>query len=247
MATRPWLIANGFDRHAIDNLLKSDKLTSVAPGVYTRWNSKLSWEAVVSHLQQDLNLNLTIGGLTALDMQGFSHYLALGGKKTIHLYGTAKLPTWLEKVLPDVEFKWHSERELLGKNQPVIPDPQNDPLARFTKVQPWKDVEHTIRLSSPERAILEILLGIPNEMSFEHADQLMQGLSTLSPRSLQALLEDCDNKKVRRLFFWLAERHQHSWLGKLHPEKIDFGYGKRMLVKDGTLVKKYNITVPRSL
>src|SRR5258708_26412983 len=89
IATRSWLMANGFDRHAIDNLLKSDQLSSVAPGIYARWNSKLSWEAVVYHLQSDLNLNLTIGGLTALDLQGLSHYLPLAEKKKIHLYGTA--------------------------------------------------------------------------------------------------------------------------------------------------------------
>jgi hypothetical protein len=247
IATRSWLMDNGFDRHAIDNLIKSDQLTSVTPGVYTRWNAKPTWEGVVYFMQTHLGLNLTVGGLTALELSGYSHYLPFAAKRKIHLYGTAALPTWIEKVIPNVEFEWHSELDLLGKSGKELETPSHDPLQNFTKLQPWKEGIGNIRLSSPERAILEILLDVPKEISFEHADQLMQNMNTLSPRSLQPLLEACDNKKVRRLFFWLAERHQHAWLAKMRPQKINFGSGKRMLAKDGRLDKKYNITIPKYL
>ncbi|HEX9512677.1 MAG TPA: type IV toxin-antitoxin system AbiEi family antitoxin domain-containing protein [Puia sp.] len=117
----------------------------------------------------------------------------------------------------------------------------------FTRLQPWKEGKGDLILSSPERALLEILTGVPNEISFEHANQLMQGMTNLSPHVLKALLEQCKNVKVRRLFFWLAERHHHSWLEKLQPEKIEMGAGKRMLAEGGKLDKKYNITIPKSL
>ena len=43
----------------------------------------------------------------------------------------------------------------------------------------------------------------------------MEGLRNLSPRRLQALLSDCKSVKVKRLFFWFAERHNHAWLQKI--------------------------------
>jgi hypothetical protein len=246
ITTRTWLMNHDFGRHAIDNLVKSEMLTAVAPGVYTRQDGTPTWQGLVYFLQENLCLNLTVGGLSALDLMGLAHYLPFSDQKKIHLYGTAHLPSWINKAVPDVQFVWHSERKLLGKR--TTPEAyQSDPLKLFTRLQPWKEGKGDLILSSPERALLEILTGVPNEISFEHANQLMQGMTSLSPRALQALLEQCKNIKVRRLFFWLAERHDHSWLDKLQPDKIEMGSGKRMLAESGKLDKKYNITTPKFL
>ena len=75
----------------------------------------------------------------------------------------------------------------------------------------------------------------------------MEGLRNLSPRRLHGMLADCRNIKVKRLFLWFAERHNHAWLQKLDRSGIDLGKGKRMLVRGGKLDTKYNITVPESL
>jgi hypothetical protein len=75
----------------------------------------------------------------------------------------------------------------------------------------------------------------------------VEGLRNLSPRRLQALLSDCKSVKVKRLFFWFAERHNHAWLQKIDQSAIDLGKGKRMLVRGGKLDPKYNITVPENL
>jgi hypothetical protein len=69
----------------------------------------------------------------------------------------------------------------------------------------------------------------------------------MSNRALQSLLELSGNVKVKRLFFWLADRHNYAWLQKLNKAQIDFGKGNRMLVKGGKLDKKYQISVPVSL
>ena len=76
---------------------------------------------------------------------------------------------------------------------------------------------------------------------------LMEGLANLSPGRLQKLLRDCRSVKVKRLFFYFADRHQHAWLKRLDKEAIDLGQGKRMLVKGGKLDKNYLITVPGEL
>ncbi|WP_192180332.1 type IV toxin-antitoxin system AbiEi family antitoxin domain-containing protein [Mesorhizobium amorphae] len=83
-------------------------------------------------------------------------------------------------------------------------------------------------MSSPERAYLEVLMDVPGAISFEHADQLLQGMTTLSPKRMEQLLRKCTNVKLRRLFYWMAERH-------------------RVLVRGGRLDPKYRITVPEEM
>ncbi len=75
----------------------------------------------------------------------------------------------------------------------------------------------------------------------------MEGLANLSPRRMQNLLEEATSIKVKRVFFFFADRHHHRWLNRIDREKIDLGRGKRMLVKGGKLDPKYEITVPEGL
>src|ERR1700761_6052513 len=87
LVTRSWLIKQGFGTHAVDNLVKSEQITAVASGVYSKWESKPTWEGLVYFLQQNDGLNITVGGISALELQGLAHYLPLGGRQRIHLYG----------------------------------------------------------------------------------------------------------------------------------------------------------------
>jgi hypothetical protein len=102
-----------------------------------------------------------------------------------------------------------------------------------------------LEISDPERAILELLVEVPTEISFENAEQILQGMTSLSPNKLNELLLVCDNIRVRRLFLWMAERQNHQWFKKLNLDNISLGTGNRVLVKGGILNKKYKITVPQ--
>jgi hypothetical protein len=104
-----------------------------------------------------------------------------------------------------------------------------------------------IRYSTKERAILELLDELPERESFHQVDALMEGLSDLSPRRLQTLLEACTSVKVKRLFLFFADRHRHAWRSRLDVSRIDLGSGKRVLVKGGKLDPNYYITVPSDL
>ena len=88
---------------------------------------------------------------------------------------------------------------------------------------------------------------LPDRESFDHADKLMESLTTLSPRRLETLLLNCRSVKVKRLFFFFAERHNHQWLNRLDPHSFDLGQGNRVLAKGGKLDPRYHITVPRDL
>ena len=101
---------------------------------------------------------------------------------------------------------------------------------------------------TPERALLELLDELPGRESFHQVDMLMQGLTNLSPRRLQKLLDDCKNVKVKQALLLLCRPSPaRAWLKKLKKEEVDLGKGKRMLVKGGKLNQAYQITVPEDL
>ena len=256
VVTRGWLMEQGLKRHSIDNLVKSGQLLALCHGVYQRPETTLKWQGVVCSLQR-MGSDLTLGGLSALALHGYAHYLSLSDQKTVHLYGTDKLPSWANKLIEDVKFIRHSDTRLLGhglyghnefdgkKGSTRNLDPIHG-LA-FTTEMPGAYESWPLTVSSPERALFEVLSDVPDRVSFEHADQLMQSLGTLSPRRLEKLLARTGNVKVKRLFFWFADRHNHAWRKKLNADDFDLGTGKRMLAKGGKLDKKYQITVPEEM
>ena len=114
-------------------------------------------------------------------------------------------------------------------------------------IQNWGQWNWPLALSTPERAVLELLDELPKRESFHEAHVLIQSLFNLSPRRLQKILVDCHSVKVKRLFFFFADQNHHAWLKRLDKKAIDLGKGKRMLVKGGKLDKTYQITVPENL
>jgi Transcriptional regulator, AbiEi antitoxin, Type IV TA system len=107
--------------------------------------------------------------------------------------------------------------------------------------------ELELKISTPERASLEMLYLVPHSQSIEEAWLLMEGLVALRPRLVQSLLVACNSIKVRRLFLYLAEQHQHPWFDRLDINAIDLGVGNRSIVRGGRLDPKYQITVPTNL
>ena len=99
----------------------------------------------------------------------------------------------------------------------------------------------------PERALFELLKDVPQSVSFKRAERFLEGLSDLSPRRLELLLQGTPSVKVRRLFFWLAGRQGHPWARSLRPDDFDLGRGKLALAKGGRLVSRYGITVPAAM
>ena len=113
-----------------------------------------------------------------------------------------------------------------------------------------KQINHNqipITIAAPERAILEMLSHVDSESSFNHAWQIMEGLTTLRPEIMQTLLEGCNSVKVTRLCLYMAEKNQLQWYKRLNKEVINVGSGKRSIVKGGKLNENYQITVPGKL
>lgn len=252
-----WLERHGVSRQLRRKYVMHGWLLPLARGVYCRSTgpdilSSVPWQQLVISLNAVQNLPVAVGARTALELQGFGHYVSSSGSREAHLYANKKLPGWISRVPVDAKLALHNARKLFrGRDVPayfteggVAPRFHED--SGFAQ-QSWGHWKYPLILSTPERAILELLDEVPKRETFHQADVLMEGLRNLSPRRLQALLADCRSVKVKRLFFWFAERHNHDWLRKLDPSNVDLGKGKRMLARGGKLNPKYNITVPQSL
>ncbi len=255
-----WLNHRGYSRSLQNQYVHSGWLEQPARGVYRRPRGTLSWQQAVISLQTILGGSpLFVGGRTALELQGYAHYLSRNVSE-IHLYGPKPPPSWLFKLPLDVRFVAHNSQALF-KSEPVDTTDggvkwdfaKGQAILQGAKVgdsltsQPWGQWDWPLTLSSPERAILELLNELPARESFHQVDKLFEGLANLSPRRLTVLLTDCRSVKVKRLFFFFAARHPHAWLKRIDRSKIDLGAGKRMLVKGGRLDPEMQITVPEDL
>jgi hypothetical protein len=251
-----WLKERGYSRQLLSHYVSAGWLDQPTRGVYRRPRGSLTWQQVVISLQALLQYPVLVGGRTALEWQGYAHYLARDLKE-VHLYGPKAPPRWLHKLPLDVRFLYHNDRKLfrresLKEGLTRLDGAKDKSTERETShdswtIQTWGQWDWPLALSTPERAILELLDELPQRESFHQVDMLMQSLSNLSPRRLQKLLADCRSVKVKRLFFFFADRHHHAWLKRLDKKALDLGTGKRMLVKGGKLNKTYQITVPEDL
>lgn len=235
-----WMESRGYSSALRSQYVRSGWLDSPARRVFRRARAPLTWQQVVMSLQMLLDCPLTVGGRTALEQQGYAHYLS-AEMREVHLYGPTRPPTWLSSLPLEVSFRWHNSLRLFPG------DAQAAAARRPVMVSAGNHVTLPIRYSSKERAILELLDELPDHESFHQVDALMEGLSDLSPRRVQTLLESCASVKVKRLFLFFADRHRHAWLSRLDTSRIGLGAGKRVLVKGGKLDPRYNITVPPDL
>lgn len=239
VATKKWLSSKGLSRHAIDNALKSKKLEALAAGVYTHAKVPATWQSVAGSLQRMCETPVPVGGMTALELQGFGHYLSASKQRTVHLYSEAKPPAWVSRLELDATFMWHGTKALWR--------PELTTMDNFLKPHLWREELPPLKISCPEKAYLEMLMDVPQRVSFDHADEIMQGMTSLSPRKLEPLLLACRNVRVKRLFFWLADRQGYAWFKKLDVHDFDLGKGKRVVFSGGKLDRKYRITVPDHL
>jgi Transcriptional regulator, AbiEi antitoxin, Type IV TA system len=197
----------------------------------------------VLSLQKMYDFEVVVGGYTAIEMQGYSHYIPLNKERQVHLFSKKLLPEWIEGLIEGVNFILHLQSELQSRKH--LQNEFSSVLSDNTISFPWREEMPQIKMSNPERAILELFADVPEKVSFENVEQILQGMTSLSPNKLNELLLVCDNIRVRRLFLWMAERQNHPWFKKLNLERISLGSGNRVLVKGGVLNKKYKITVPQ--
>lgn len=240
-----WLKAQGIDAKSIHDYVARGWLERVIRGVYCRplpegvqATSTVPWDSALLSLQWIMKHDVHLGGVSALDLAGYAHYLHLSGPPRVHLYGD--VPTWLKRLPSNAQMVTH-RRTLFGDDKTGIIDANRDIHGDGQTVNVWR---WPLKTSSPERAILEALDELTDEAGFENLDKIFEGLTTLRPKQVMTLLTACRSVKVRRLFFVFADRYQHAWRKHLDIDKVDFGSGPRALVEGGRLHPTYRIYVP---
>ena len=232
VALHAFLARHGVSRKLAEQYRKGGWIDSVGVGAFVRRGDKVGWQGALYALQQYAGKAVHPGGRTALELSGLAHYLRLGSRSRLDLYGPPglRLPRWL------TQHNWGAELRYFGTSL----------LAGRIGTTTQEFGEFSLTVSTPERAMLEVLDGVPRITDFAEAQQLMEGLPTLRAAHVQKLLESCTSVKAKRLFLYLADATGMSWRAALNDARIDLGAGKRQVVDGGRFDARYGITVPKA-
>ncbi len=227
-----WLTEHGYSTDLQKRYRKGNWLQSLGTGAMVRSGDQVGYEGGIYALQTQSLFSVHPGGRTALAYLGKSHYLEFSTKK-VTVFGERKdhLPKWFVNHGWGVTINYHPTSFL-----PTDLGLENFEFRNFS-----------IKISGAVRALMECLYLAPEEQDLMECLQVMEGLNNLRPNQVQALLEQCQSIKVKRLFLYMAEKVGHGWLKYLETDKIDLGKGKRSIVKNGVYNDKYQITIAKEL
>jgi hypothetical protein len=204
---------------------KSGWLVRLAQGVYAFPADELSAHGAIQLLQARV-AGLHVAGKSALALQGVRHNLA--SREQLVLWGDSRfvLPQWFQSRFPARYvgaklFDW-ADQTFAAKTLTVPPG-----------------VMEGLRVSVPERAVLELLYDVGTRQSLEEARNLFDGLRNLRGDILGRLLTCCTSVKTVRLFLtWARESKVVDVQSLQQKYTLPVGSDKRWMtrLKDGTLL-----------
>lgn len=120
-----WLEKSGFSRSEVSNYIKSGWLQRIATGVYQFAGDTPSLYSALASYQKQAALKYHIGAASALELKGFSHYIAMG-KPTAVVFSPVRppLPKWLNDA--DLDRKrtflilrriWQTDSDVITSEQ----------------------------------------------------------------------------------------------------------------------------------
>jgi hypothetical protein len=232
VVTTSWLDSIGISKNLRKYYLESGWLEPLGRGAYKKPADTIEWQGAINAIQKQTDTKVHVGGLSALALQGFSHYFRLSNE-TLHLFSPlkTKLPKWF------VDYNW--KLEILHQQSSFLPNGLGIKELDLNQIN--------INISAPERAIMECLFLAPQKMDLVECYHLFEGLVNLKPKLLNELLVHCNSVKVKRLFLYMAEKANHQWFTFLKTDQISLGTGNRMLSEKGVYIAKYLISIPKEL
>ncbi len=226
-----WLKEKGLSPRHSYFYYEEGLLAKLGPSVFHKSSDQINWPAVIRFLQEEEKIPLHVSGRTALEVHGHGHYIPLGKKPVVFVtsYEKKSFPAWLKKENSIAVF-FHTHSNTFSREE----------FLTEIEVEGFK-----FKVSSRELAILEFIESLDNTHSLETAENYMNSLGTLRPEVLQKVLENCNSIQTKRIFLYLSEKLNLPFFEKLNLKKIALGSGKRLVVRGGTLNKKYQITVDK--
>jgi hypothetical protein len=218
------LAAQGVSADLAVHYERAGWLYRLARGVYCRPNDILALHPCLIHLQRTIE-GLHVGGKSALEWYGVRHYLAQ--HPTLHLYGwtAAHLPAWFTVRFP---ASYHRKRLF------------NEPPSTPHHAPAFENRTGAARVSTPERALLEMLSEVGVRQPVQEARELAESMHTLRAEVLRDLLEHCSSVKTVRLCLQYGREFSLPWAAKLDPARLPTGSTRAWVSRsvDGLLVLK---------
>lgn len=199
-------------------------LNRLSRGVYYRPGEDLALHPSLLVLERRIE-GLHVGGKSALAWYGVRHYIAQ--QETLHLYGwaAARLPDWFVQRFP---AEYHRKR-LFEENPPAL-----------IHVAPFEGRDGAPQVSSPERALLELLSEVAVRQPLQEARELMESMYNLRTDILRELLKHCTSVKTVRLCLQFGRELSLPWAANLNRAELPTGSDRSWVSRsgDGLLVLK---------
>jgi hypothetical protein len=202
-------------------------LSRIGTGAYIRLNEKPDINGALYALQKDLQLSVHTGGLSALALlYNKVQYAKINEKIQLFARHGTKLPSWFAKRYANL-FELHTTN--------FLPEKEGMLLKEYSTF--------SLTVPSIERALLEMLLLVPDKVSVQEAYQIMELIQSVKPVLMQKLLEECTSVKVVRLLFCFADQAGLQWIQVLDKTRINFGSGVRTIEKGGKFNAAYKLVL----
>jgi len=182
-------------------------LTRLARGVYCRANDTVALHPSLLLLQRRFK-GLHVGGKSALDWYGVRQYVSQ--QPVLHLYGwmAGRLPEWFTERFP---AEYHRKRLF------------DEPPDALLHVGAFERRDGAPQVSTPERALLELLSEVGVRQSLQEARELLESAYSLRADVLRQLLQCCTSVKTVRLCLQLGSEASLPWIHKLNPAVLPTG------------------------
>ncbi|MDN5850789.1 MAG: type IV toxin-antitoxin system AbiEi family antitoxin [Nitrococcus sp.] len=218
------LAALGISADLAVHYVRAGWLTRLTRGVFCRPNDTLALHPSLLLLERRLE-GLHVGGKSALEWYGLRQYVPQ--QPLLHLYGWAAghLPEWFTERFP---AEYHRKR---------LFDERPDALLQ---VGPFEKRSGAPQVSTPERALLELLSEVGVRQPLQEARELVESAYSLRADVLRELLQRCTSVKTVRLCLQLGREGSLPWVAKLDPATLPTGSDRPWVSKsaDGLLVLK---------
>jgi hypothetical protein len=205
--------------------VKAGWLEKLGRGVFMFAGDELQRNETLAFLEPRVP-GLHVAAKTALAWHGFRHNVAV--KETTILWGDHRidLPSWFQDRFP---ARYSSSRLF------------DDDLPAGTGIAPMSEFPNGPRVSSPERALLEMLSEVGVYQELEEARAIMENVRQLRSRQLRLLLSHCRMVKAVRLCVAWARELDLPWAGHAREAASDrMGSGRWIgrLKNGNTLILK---------
>ncbi len=234
-----YLIELGYSYSLLQKYKKRGWLESPYKSVYIKPGSRISPLGIIYAFQNQKNMKIHIGGITALILKGISEqiYPTEEMKKFYILYSMRIfVPKWVKRFCK--------------KNNMDLNFKQLDIFKLEIGLTSFNYNKMNINISSTERAVLEMLSLIRTRNDYFDALKYFELVGELRTNVVVELLNNCRSIKSKRLFLYLSERYDKEYFKKINKNSIILGNGPRRIINDGSksvYIQKYDIEIPQEV